>query len=189
MKHSGSERWRFIGAYLIFGQFHQRVLAGIKKLSAAYVLSGDQRYAHKAAVLLDRVADLYPSFNFASQGFVYEVGNHNGYVSVWHDACEETYDLTLAYDQIFEGLHNDPSLVEFLSAQTTKYKLPNSKKTIADVQRNIEGGILRDALAHKEKIHSNFPRRECSIAMIEAMRPRNSRVCDSAVCPAGLCGR
>src|SRR5215203_273712 len=50
----GDKRWRFIGAYLIYGQFHQRVQAGIKKLSAAFVLTGDKRYAHKAAVLLDR---------------------------------------------------------------------------------------------------------------------------------------
>ncbi|MEY2429627.1 MAG: oligo-alginate lyase, partial [Verrucomicrobiota bacterium] len=158
--------------------------------SAAYVLTGDSRYAHKAAVLLDRVADLYPSFNFASQGFVYEVAGHNGYVSVWHDACEETYDLVLAYDQIFEGLQNDSSLLEFLSAQSKRYQLGNPKKTLADVQRNIEGGMLRDPLAHGEKIHSNFPRHECTIAMIQTILgwPENrktvEKMMDTFIAPA-----
>ena len=164
-----NKRWRFIGAYLIFGQFHQRIQAGIKKMAAAYVLTGEMRYAHKAAVLLDRVADLYPTFDFAKQGFVYEKPNHNGYISVWHDACEETYDLTLAYDQIFEGIRQDESLIAFLSSQAARYKLSNAKTSFTDIQRNIEGGILRDALAHMEKIHSNFPRRECTVSMIHTV--------------------
>ena len=162
-------RWRFIGAYLIYGEFRQRIMAGIKKLSAAWVLTGDQRYAHKAGILLDRVADLYPTFDFAKQGYVYETPNHNGYVSTWHDACEETYDLVLAYDQLFEGLRENVALLKFLSAQSAKYKLANPKRSFTDLRRNIEGGILRDPLANMAKIHSNFPRRECTVTMIHTV--------------------
>ena len=156
------KRWWFIAAYIIRGQFQEKIIGGIDTLAAAYVMTGDVRYAHKAAVLLDRVADLYPTFDFAKQGYVYEVGNIAGYVSVWHDASEETYEMVLAYDQIFEGIRNDTNLVAFLSKQAENYKLPNPKRSFEDIQRNIEGRILRDALASPAKIHSNFPRRECT---------------------------
>ena len=165
----GNNRWRFIGAYLIFGQFHQRVLSGIDTMAAAYVLTGDQRYAHKVGVLLDRVADVYPTFDFMQQGYVYEVKQASGYVSVWHDTSEETYEMVIAYDQVFEGLRDDKALIDFLSAKAKQFKLDNAKANFTDIQRNIEGRILRDALAHPEKIHSNFPRRECTEAMIHTV--------------------
>lgn len=64
----GDKRWRFIGAYLIYGQWKQGILDGIRALADAYTVTGDQRYAHKAAVLLDRVADLYPTFERPDMG-------------------------------------------------------------------------------------------------------------------------
>ena len=73
----GEKRWRFIGAYLIYGQWKQAVLGGIRNLAAAYVITGERIYAHKAAVLLDRVADLYPRFDFGTQGVM------TGTAAVW----------------------------------------------------------------------------------------------------------
>ena len=86
----GNERWRFIPYYLVFGQWKQVVQRGIIALSSAYQLTGDPVYAHKAAILLDRVADVYPAFDFMKQGILYESDHGNGYVSVWHDATIET---------------------------------------------------------------------------------------------------
>lgn len=162
----GPRRWRFIGAYLIYGQWKQAVLGGITALAEAYVVTGDAGFAHKAAVLLDRVADLYPSFDFKAQGLVYEGPGHAGYVSTWHDACEETRELVLAYDQIFAGLPGDAELVAFLNAKARKHGLANTKATFADIRRNIEERILRDALANSGKIHSNYPRTDITRAVI-----------------------
>jgi hypothetical protein len=164
----GDKRWRFIGAYLIYGQWKQLVLGGIKNLAAAYLVTGDKVYARKAGILLDRVADLYPQFDFRTQAVVYErhLGS-NGYVSIWHDACKETRLLALAYDAIFEAIRNDDELLAFLHRKAMRHRLPNSKATFADIQRNIEDGILRDPLRNEHKIHSNFhtnahlPKRFC----------------------------
>ncbi len=68
----GKNRWRFIGAFLVYGQWKQAVLGGIRALAEAYVVTGDPVYAHKAGILLDRVADLYPTFDYKAQGLVYE---------------------------------------------------------------------------------------------------------------------
>ncbi len=166
----GQHTWRFIGAYLIYGQWKQAVLGGIQALSAAYVVTGDPAYAHKAGVLLDRVADLYPTFDFLRQGVIYDRPSHAaGYVSVWHDACEETRELVLAYDRVFDALRNDRRLVAFLARKAEQFKLGTAKSTFADIQRNIEDRILRDALAQRPKITSNYPRTEVAAAVIESV--------------------
>lgn len=161
----GDKRWRFIGAYLIYGQWKQMVVGGISRLAAAYVATGDKIYAHKAAVMLDRAADLYPSFDFASQGLVYQIPSGSGYISIWHDACEEARQLATTYDWIFDGAKDDPSLVTFLSEQARLHKLSNPKASFADIQRNIEDGILRDAIKNRPKIESNYPRTDVALAI------------------------
>jgi len=165
----GDVRWRFIGAYLVYGQWKQLVLGGINRLSAAYVVTGDRRYAHAAGVLLDRVADLYPSFDFEKEGLAYERSHSTGYVSTWHDACEESRELAEAYDRVFPALREDEVLVAFLAGRATRHELANPKRTWADVQRNIEAGLLHEVLENADKIHSNYPRQESALLVIETV--------------------
>ncbi|NUQ64340.1 MAG: heparinase II/III family protein, partial [Pirellulales bacterium] len=153
----------------IYGQWKQGVLGGIQILAQAYVVTGDPVYARKAGILLARVADLYPSFDFATQGFNYERQGTHGYLGNWHDACEETRELAMAYDRIFDGIKNDAELVKFLSEQARHHGLENPKTSFADIQRNVETGILRDALANRHKISSNYPRTDIAIALIKAI--------------------
>lgn len=167
----GEHVWRFIPAYLIYGQWKQAVLGGINALAAAYVVTGDRVYARKAGILLDRVADLYPTFDFDAQAYNYErkLGS-TGYVSTWHDACEETRELALAYDMVFAGLRDDAELVAFLSRMAARHGLANPKDTVADIDRNIAVGLLQDPLDHPEKIKSNFPRAEVTKAILLAVQ-------------------
>ena len=165
----GANRWRFIGAYLIYAQWKQAVLGGIRSLAGAYTVTGDKRYAHKAAVLLDRVADVYPTFSFATQAFVYENPGIAGYVSTWHDACGEANSLAQSYDQVFEGMADDSELVAFLSAKARQYKLDNPKSSTTDIRRNIEDRILRDTLANRKKIESNYPQTDFTLALIKTV--------------------
>ena len=153
----GENRWFFIAAYLIYGQWRQLVYAGIMNLTAAYVVTNDQADARKALILLDRLADLYPSFNFKTQAIIEEKFDGEGYVTVWHDAAPETKQLALAFACVRHAIDGDSKLVEFLSGKARRYGLPNSKGTAADVRRNIEDGLLRDPLKNVHKIHSNYP--------------------------------
>jgi dienelactone hydrolase len=163
------KRWRFIGAYLIFGQWKQAIVNGIRNLAAAYVATGEPAYAHKAGVLLDRVADLYPTFDFGKEGVMYEGPPRAGYVSTWHDACVEVQELALAYDAVFEGLARDGDLVKFLAAKAAHYHLDNSKASFGDIQRNIEERIFRDTLEHRSKIESNYPSTDITIATLHTV--------------------
>lgn len=163
-------KWQFVSTYLIYGQWKQAVLGGIRNLGSAYVVTGDRKYAHKAAILLDRVADLYPTFDYITQADLYDGRNQsNGYVSVWHDACEETRELALGYDMIFDGIRDDGALVAFLSGKSKAYGLENPKASIEDITRNIEDRILRDALKNRPKVESNYPRTDVTYAVIEAV--------------------
>lgn len=161
--------WRFIGAYVIYGQWKKFVVLGCTNLGAAYIVTGDPRYAHKAAILLDRVADIYPEFNFEQQAVVYErkLGSQ-GYVSIWHDACEEVRELALAYDRIFSGAkQSSEELVAFLDAKARAHPGTQPKNSWEAVQRNIESGIFRDTLANAHKIQSNYPRTPMAILTIK----------------------
>lgn len=175
-------RWRFIGCYLIYGQWKKAVHAGIVNLASAYAVTGDPRYAYKATVLLDRVADVFPSFDFGRQGRVYETSEGTrGQVSTWHDACEEIRELALAYDRIFEGIQTrgcnplspeppqQAELVAFLSRQAEAYKLENPKRTWADIQRNIEQNIFVDTLNHRSRIESNYPTTDVAMLTIKTV--------------------
>jgi len=170
--HDGTHRWHFVGAYLIYGQWKQVVMAGIRTLATAYVLSGEQVYARKAAIMLDRVADLYPTFDFLTQGLSYEKADPivgNGMVTVWHDACRESMELALAYDMVFPALAGDGELIAFLADKAAVHGLSNPKRSWADIQGNIEDGILRQVLRRPEKIFSNFPNTETTLIINHAI--------------------
>ncbi len=169
----GQHRWYFIGAFLKYGQFESLVLDGIASLAAAHSITGEKRYAHKPAVLLDRVADVWPTFDFASQGLVYERyrygGGVAGYVNYAIDSAYDVRKMAIAYDQIFEAAREDEELVRFLASQSRRYRLDNPKSTFADVQRSIEDRILRHVLAHPEKIRTNYPGAEGALALIKTV--------------------
>lgn len=162
-------RWRFIGAYLIYGQWKQLVQGGILRLAAAYAVTGDPQYAHRAGVLLDRVADLYPSHDFGKQGVMYEGAPRSGYVSTWHDACIETRQMAFAYDMVREALAKDTALATFLAEKAKLYSLPAQKITPADVLHNIENGILRDPQKNLDRIYCNYPQTEMTVAILKSV--------------------
>jgi hypothetical protein len=163
-------RWRFIGAYLIYGQWKRLIVNGIVNLSSAYSVTGDERYAYKAALMLDRVADAFPEFDFGEQGIVYERKGDRGQISTWHDACEEVRMLALAYDRIFDGARSqEQALTAFLSKKAEEHKLANPKRSWSEIQQNIEDRILRDTIANSARIQTNYPRREVALMVIKTV--------------------
>jgi hypothetical protein len=166
----GKHTWHFIATYLVYGQWKQLVLAGIEHLANAYVVTGDPVYARKAGILLDRVADLYPDFDFRTQGWMYERINYSwGYVSYWQQAGEELQTIGLAYDKVRGNWVHNEQLISFLSRKAKQYKLENPKLSHTDVQRNIEDRILRDSLNHPNKIRNNYPLKEVTETYVKTI--------------------
>ena len=159
----GPGRWWFIAAYLIYGQWYQLVLGGINALAAAYKVTGDTVYSRKALILLDRIADLYPDFDFHEQGVMYDEvvisskiqNGQQGFITYSVNAAPDFGALAECYDWVFEGA-NDPALAAFLSGKAAQHGLAG-KTSPEDICRNIEENIIRLSLANPQRMWCNFP--------------------------------
>ena len=165
----GERRWRFIGWYLNFAHWSALIHAGIVNLAAAHTVTGDPAYAHRAGILLDRLADVWPDFDYRTQGFVYEKRKRGGSIRYSIDNCIEVRTLAFAYDQVFEALSGDASLVEFLGAKAVRFGLENLKTGFAHIQENIEQRLFRHALTHPDTIASNYPQPHITRAVIHTV--------------------
>jgi len=174
--HTAAKRWRFIGAYLVYGQWTQLIIGGLECLSNAYLLTGDKVYARKTGILLDRIADLLPTFDYRRQGWVYEMPGDSGYVTTWHNSNYELRSAVFAYDAVFECIRDDAELVGFLSGKAKKHGLKNPKACFLDIQRNIEERIIIDMMKNPRKITLNFPGTELLLLICKSVLNRDCLV-------------
>ncbi len=86
------------------------VVAGLTSLSQAYLLSGDGRYAHKALVILDRLAEVYPHMDYSRQS-MYALEFSPGYTGKMNDLISESGTvrrLCHALDAVRDAIPGDP---------------------------------------------------------------------------------
>lgn len=139
--------YKFIGYYT--WKYWMYINNGLAALADAFLYTGDKRYAHKAAILLDRIADVYPSMDwkpYADRGWYHsDGGSGRGKIegSIWETGVVQK--LADSYDKILSGTLNDPALYAFLKHQSEKYKLPKPKGTRALLVENVDDGILKTA--------------------------------------------
>ncbi|MEO6876214.1 MAG: heparinase, partial [Opitutaceae bacterium] len=142
---SAGREYRFIGYYT--WKHWVWLQDGLKALADAFVDTGDRRYAHKAAVLLDRIADLYPAMDFkpyADRGWYHSDGNRGrGKIegAIWE--TNVLRKLAEDYDAVLSGTVGDARLFAFLAQQGHRYKLPHLKGTRDLFVQNVDEGILR----------------------------------------------
>lgn len=144
----GENKW-FFAAYYAF-RVWQQLLDVTEKTAIVYTLTGDLTYAHKAGVLLDRMADLYPEMDYlpsfrlgmeASTG-----GSGRGRVQgkIWETWTAQM--CSLAYDQIYDALLQDQELVAFSARMAERYGT-GDKSSGAAIARHIEDHLLREFIA------------------------------------------
>lgn len=137
-------QFRFIGYYT--WRYWRHIRNGISRLSTAFVYTGDQRYAAKAAVLYDRLADVYPAMDwhpYAMRGWFHsDGGTRAGKIegAIWETALFN--DLATDYDGILTGLDDQPELYAFLKQRAEKYRLA-PKGTRELLVKNVDDGLLR----------------------------------------------
>ena len=108
------ERYWFV-AYANHWNWRNSVLPAIRDLARAYLLTGERRFAHKAAVMLARVAQVYPAMDYhrqsrygqlqAARGTRYEgkTLNHIWETGVLHMLAE-------SYDAVWDTIDGDQAL-------------------------------------------------------------------------------
>lgn len=137
-------RWDFIAYYTSWGLWRY-IRSAVSTLANAYCLTSDPQYAHKAGILLARIADVYPDMNWkplADMKFSHsDGGTSSGRIEgqIWETG--NATSLSIAYDRICDGLSKDAGLVAFLQTQARQHELSSPADATA-VSRHIEDHLL-----------------------------------------------
>ncbi len=108
------------------------VMGGLTALSRAYLLGGDARYAHKALVILDRLAEVYPDMDHSKQS-MYAVDLSPGYDGKMFNLIAETgtvRQLCEALDAVRDAIPSDPVYG------------PTAGATLSKLERGIIGASI-----------------------------------------------
>ncbi len=143
----------------------------LTELGDAYIYSGNKLYARKAAIIFDRLADVYPAMDwnpYASKGWYGSdggtlIGKIGG--NIWETSLVRIFVDN--YDKIISGTINNPELYSFLKRQSQKYRLPSAKGTRALFVKNVDDGLLREVYngALSKKVKGNQGMHQLAVAM------------------------
>lgn len=139
--------WRFIAYYSHYGTWGA-IPKAVSDLARAYLFTGEPIYAHKGAVLLDRIADVYPDMDlkgYSELGFYNSSGGSGeGRIKgcIWETGLSE--ELSRAADILRDGMAGDRELVTFLSGKARQWDLTNDKSSLGRIRDNVENNLLRE---------------------------------------------
>ena len=135
-------------AYFTQWALWKSIYRGVDALTDAYTLTGKSIYAHKAAVLLDRIADVYPEMDYLplhKMGFQHSQGGRGtGRIEgcIWETHIAQ---FARAYDIIFEAIQTDEALAEFILQKAEAHGL-SGKADVGEICRHIEDHLIIEAL-------------------------------------------
>ena len=152
------ERHTYIAYYMEYGLWCTGssskngglLVRALQNLRDAYLYTGDERYGRTGAILIDRIADVYPDYDLRPYYMDYKgfQNSHGGSGQgkilgrIW-EAQQTAPDLARAYDA-FYPMMDDPQVVSFLNEKAVQYNLENDKSTPEKIRENGENGILRE---------------------------------------------
>jgi hypothetical protein len=142
------------------------LLRGCEALGRAYLLTGDRLYAHKAAVILHRIAEVYPNMDHAPQSRMGEfmartVGEiYPGKVvnAIWESYISAQFAET--YDAIWETIDDDRAL------QTL------TGRTGPELRAGIEANLLEEVIDayYQVKTRGNYGMHQRSLLQTALVR-------------------
>lgn len=158
------DRYWFV-AYANHWILRNFVHPAIRDLGRAYILSGNSEYAHKATVLLYRLAEVYPAMNYSDQsryGLKVKADNRKYTGKVFNRIWETGFikDVAECYDAIWPYVDQDRSLHGLLDAEGP------------EIRRFIEERLLEEAIqAYKnKKLDGNYGMHQ--MALLYLMKAR-----------------
>lgn len=164
----------YIACYALWGLWYNYannpgiISAALKSLRDAYLYTGDMKYGRAGAILIDRIADVYPDFSLMQYyGILWN--SHSGAGGgkilgrIWETNLSKIF--AQAYDAFFPAM-DDPYVVDFLNTKAVQYKLDNDKSTPEKIRQNGEDRILRSIYSgcKKADIAGNFGMHQSSLA-------------------------
>ncbi len=130
------DTYYFLGEY-IHAVYLNGVRPALDRLSELYLLTGDRRYARKAAILLLRLAEQFPnSTDKKDRCYKYAYAANSGLITDYIWSCGDVSGIAHDYDSLYDAL-DDPEILAFAST-----KIP-AVKTGADFRAYVEKNILQ----------------------------------------------
>lgn len=161
--------YKFIANYthaFLWPQIRQ----ALTSLSLAYVYTGEEKYAFSGIVLLDRLADIYPTLNASAHKAIdeYSLGaGHLGKEVYCTAAPEYAYSYSLAYDAFFPAYQSEriEEVIHFLQEKAKQYKLSKLKTNSTGLKINVEDNILKEIIKGIEErlLASNMGRHHAAL--------------------------
>lgn len=154
------ERFWFV-AYANHWLWMNFIVPAMNDLARAYILTGNKVYAHKAATLLYRMAEVYPSMDHENQsryGLMSKADNivYNGKIvnHIWEAALIQ--DAAEAYDAIWNTIDGDSDLHQLYG------------KSGEQIRSFIEANLLEEAIDsyYNEKIQGNYGMHQMALQYI-----------------------
>ncbi|NLG53605.1 MAG: hypothetical protein GX541_06470, partial [Clostridiales bacterium] len=144
-------------------------LDALESLTNAYLFTGESKYGRTGAIVLDRIADVYPGFKISDYK---EYSHANTYGDGLGRILGREWEPMLvkvflgAYDAFFP-VYDDPYVVRFLRDKAAEMGLVNDKSNPSKIRENIETNFIREvAKACKDKdIYSNFGTHQSAMAL------------------------
>lgn len=156
---TGERHW--LVAYGCHWHWSRAIIPGVLNLSRAYLLTGDRTYAHKAAALLYRIAEVYPGMDYEYQsrygtlspGYNGKILNH-----IWETGVVR--NLAEAYDNIWDAIDDDEALQQATGLRGE------------EIRAFIEANLLEDAIdgVLEGKIQGNYGMHQSALATLVAVR-------------------
>jgi len=160
---SGEKSW-FV-AHWNHWLWHRNIAPGVTSLGLAFQFTGDKRYAHKAAVMLHRIAEVYPAMDHEPQSRYGTMMRARGLTypgkvlnAIWETGLVK--QITAGYDAVWETIDSDLELQAFTG------------KDGKAIRSFIEANFLEDALDawDQRKVSGNFGMHQSALALLCLVR-------------------
>ncbi len=141
----------------------------LETLSLAYVYTGDEKYGRAGALILDRIADVYTSFNtYPYRNMFYYTDGGGGYGSILGriSDCTIATRLSCAVDALYP-MTADSYVINFLAEKAKALNLENEKMSSKQIWENWATGILRHVFTMSKdgRIRGNYGQQQNALAI------------------------
>ena len=185
--------WPFISYYnhwgLWYGSYGGTNAGIISKVIPtfieAYLYTGDVKYAIPGALLIDRIADVYPDMNlepyfpnFFNSDSTTPKGKMVG--CIWQHGVSR--DFVRGYDAFYDA-YDDPRVIAEINKYASKYKMDVDKTSAVAIREHIEQNLILQTYTdiRKANIHGNFGMHQslaAYVAVVYDTMPQTSEILD-----------
>ena len=116
----------------------------------AYAYTGKKEYGRTAAILIDRIADVYPEMDTGTyEPYYFNNGWYGGRITggIWETGVAGS--LATEYDAVFD-MYDDPYVVNYIQQRKEELGVKYDKSSPAAIRQHIEDHLLREILVGLE---------------------------------------